>query len=77
MSWSKLTSDGSLDVPHQRQLAREVLDRLNRAKISAKHRKFVDQPVLASLAGELQRRAVEPVDPTELLTHLDATSAAA
>jgi hypothetical protein len=48
-----------------------VLERLSRARLTAKHRKFIDQPALASLATELQHWAAEPIDTAELLTHLE------
>ncbi len=56
---------------HARVLARRVLKRLMRVSMSMRQRQFVGSGPVAALKRELQRLAAEPVEPAELLGHLE------
>ena len=63
----KLAADKSLDVPASAAAGSRSARSAQPRQDHGQHRRFVDQPALASLATELQRWAVEPVDAAELL----------
>jgi len=59
------------DTLERRQLARQILDRLARARASRQQRHFVVDGPLATLGMELQSWSAEPVSPQRLLSRLE------
>ncbi|MHB1037323.1 MAG: hypothetical protein ACYC35_22595 [Pirellulales bacterium] len=58
-------------VDDQRDLARRVLARLERARVSSPSRRFLDAGPMASLDSELRHWAAEPADARVLLEHVE------
>lgn len=61
-----------LDAEARRQLARLVLDRLNRAQHSRQQRVFASEGPLALLGNELQNWAAESVPSTRIVSRIEA-----